>query len=118
MNPNFQRLFDQGVAGLAAQGFRKSVDPIGRCLMRSENGDRCFVGQFIPPERYVPEVEDDRLINVLCDFCDFVAVSTETLDFFSNCQRAHDDSHSPEDMRVRLRDVAVAWNLVVPEVLL
>ncbi len=116
-----QELFNLAYLGLAAQGFRKSVNPVAnRCQYRAPNGDRCAIGHCIPDEKYLPEMEvSDKYLGwgafrVLVHAYGPNVGSLAGL--ARDLQSAHDFSASPENMTYNLCAVAASYGLTVPEV--
>lgn len=53
-----ERLITRALDGLRAQG-HAAYDPDTRlCRLRTDTGDKCFVGQLIDDEHYSPDLED------------------------------------------------------------
>lgn len=118
-----QEAFDKAVAGLAAQGFTRSVH-LGGCQYRGPNGKKCALGHLIPDELYDPDME-----GKLADH-DRMRASLQIIGIDDtlacSLQDAHDNVYLsggeyadvPETMRVMLRRVADKFGLTKPEVLL
>lgn len=111
-----QEMFDKAVAGLAAQGFRRSVLNEGEleecCQYRGPDGMKCALGHVISDEQYNRSIEGSRAHD---------AIRALKLPLKENAanelQDCHDEAKGPDDMKRRLRKFADNWNLVVPEVL-
>jgi len=60
-----QEIFDTVYNGLAAQGFKQSVDTVG-CSYRGRDDTKCAFGHLIPDEQYSSFLENEsarRLLN-------------------------------------------------------
>lgn len=121
-----QRIFNRAYLGLKSQGFRKSLDEPWKetdsCAYRGQNGLRCAIGHCIPDEKYTPKIEgkaahltfyylDDDLLSGIneIEFVDHIAHPMDDL------QEAHDESSSPEDMKLLLERFAGNHGLSIPK---
>lgn len=119
-----QAVFDKAWRGLQAQGFEQSMRPGSEdiedfCAYRGEDGRRCAIGHAIPDDRYDPEVEGlpaSACVNrgMLPDV--FAApIGSEAYHFLNSLQMAHDTSPNSPLMERKLRSVADAYRLTIPE---
>ena len=59
------------------------------CLYRTKDGNRCFVGELIPDEKYSPMIEDAPVGR---DIIDMIPGATESdIDFLQDMQTVHDN---------------------------
>lgn len=137
-----QELFNAAVAGLASQGFKRSMSSAelgATCRFRGKDGMKCAVGHLISDEDYATFKERDdagayveyepsvasirtfvaaKAIGAECD--DFNALAST---FLRDLQSAHDGaslgvgSDEPSLMRDNLRRVAAQYELTLPEAL-
>lgn len=121
-----QEAFDKAVAGLAAQGFKRSVggpDGFEQCVYRGKDGKKCALGHLIPDDLYRPRIEGMGAGNPLMRPLLFeLGLSIE---FSRALQSAHDsaytiDAHdkqidAPETMKAMLRRVADKFGLTKPD---
>jgi hypothetical protein len=108
---NNQELFNKAYVGLAWQGFEQSISV--SCLYRGPNGRKCGIGQAIPDELYVPEM--DSTFYALDKVPALIGFKGE-LELAAAIQQVHDGAESPEGMRVALFNLAVSYGLTVPDV--
>ncbi len=107
MYPNKQAIYDTAVAGLAKQGFRRSMAPLdsdmsGQCMYRGQDDCKCFAGQLVPDALYDPRAEggnvrrdctygyapSERAIAML----EASGVRLEDWEFLREGQLAHDNA--------------------------
>lgn len=114
-----QEIFDKVVAGLASQGFERSVDAESphRCMYRGAEGRRCAAGWLIPDEQYRAGLE--KLPVVSAAVCGVLVglVGEENILFVQALQDVHDNGRTPLSMQDNLRNVAGRYSLELPEVL-
>lgn len=108
-----QEIFNTVVAGLASQGFERSLCSASEltcfsCALRGEGGKKCAVGWLIPDEKYFPGMENETFPETLVDGGNLVR----------NLIWAHDDGITPAVMRANLRTTAAEFNFTLPESLL
>ena len=115
-----QELFDTAVAGIASQGFERSVkagtvneDEYPICRYRGAEGRKCAIGWAIPDEKYNMILEGFSASNRQV----FVAAGGYEIEFARALQATHDNAESPADMKEALRQFGLAWDLELPEVL-
>lgn len=117
-----QEMFNKAVAGLAGQGFKRSVTSGGSCRYRDVEGRKCAVGHLIPDEVYQSSFEG-KTIGYLLKQCPELGTllhgrSPTGEEFLLELlQWAHDVGKVPAVMRENLRVVASQYNLKIPEVL-
>lgn len=130
----YQRWFNKAVAGLAAQGFERSISNGALCMYRGENGRKCGIGQLIPNSSYDPSMEA-KAVNLAFSFVEYEGpevdggmlalflaladIGVEVMDdgFLSALQSAHDRGRNPALMRGNLAYVAARFRLRAPKVL-
>ena len=108
---NEQQLFDVAYAGLAKQGFMRSVTDRNSCAYRGPNGFKCAIGQAIPDEKYQPEMDSCEGPNLVI-ILESIGYHGD-YDFATRLQSAHDGAMTPERMRERLQDLAGRFGLRV-----
>lgn len=130
-----QDFFNRAVAGLASQGFKRSLGDLGLCVYRGEGeceGLKCALGWLIPDEKYdYNKMEGGRnfpavLPAVGLDWYVFEegfgkvpqGDEAEAMRFFADLQECHDDGAYPASMRSRLNEFGVTYGLAIPAVLL
>lgn len=118
-----QKYMNDGVEGLAAQGFQQAILD-NSCLYRGPNNLKCFVGQIVTDEQ-LEQAKAFQIAKIgalgqnnepafsmvvkamgLTDHGDIL--------FLRSCQAAHDRSTGPFDMKNKLRDVCLDHELDVP----
>lgn len=98
-----QQVFDAAVDGIAAQGFKRSVDEHNACLYRGPDGLKCAVGHSIPDELYLPEIEGLTAYGLVdCLPLARLYINVRDSGLLSDLQRLHDDN---DDCRKNLLDV-------------
>lgn len=109
-----QQIFDECVEHLARQG-RPAVDG-GGCRYRTEGGDMCAFGIFIPDDAYRPEFEGCKASQII-DRGSLPSYMAANRALFDQLQWAH-DANSKRDLVVwldnlpiRLRAVAERFDL-------
>ncbi len=112
--PSIQELFDRAWNGLAAQKWRKATTGRGlTCVYLAANGDRCAWGHA-DPEGTAGQIAGVGSLRV-----DGVGIAGHLDDrgfhFATMLQRAHDACQIDESMADRLRAVAKAFDLTVPD---
>lgn len=117
-----QTAFDTAVAGLAAQGFRRSVTgSFGQssCVYRGPDETRCAVGHCIPDEVYTHRMEGSQALELLQHYPSVRDLFADEVEapFLQRLQLCHDKSNGPEDMRERLMNFGVLSRLTLPDVL-
>lgn len=116
-----QEIFNKVVAGLAAQGFERSVMDDGSCAYRGNDGRKCAAGHLLSDEHYRPELENKTIAAI--GVAAVVVASgvpgheATVWGLVGNLQRAHDRGKSPGDMKSRLLNVGYDYGLEIPEVL-
>lgn len=109
-----QEIFDKAVAGLASQGFERSVinddAHIDFCAYRGDGGRRCAIGWLIPDELYSSAFEGEPVRFLPPMIQEFVGYDTYPA-FVEDLWAAHDNSTAPPDMRYRLWKIAERNNL-------
>lgn len=118
-----QEMFDKSVAGLASQGFERSVSTDGEieaCLYRS-GARRCAYG-WILPDNILDRLERDGNLScaALTLFQLYVVGELpgyDDVEFIVDLQRAHDSATFHGHMKSNLRELAARYNLAVPSVL-
>lgn len=97
-------MFDKAVAGLAEQGFQRSIAQDGLCKYRGPDGMRCAIGYLIPDDKYVPDMEFSSIArNNLVIHAIGVDLSDDSmLPWLTGLQRCHDHGHSTDSMCARL----------------
>ena len=127
-----QELFDTAVAGLASQGFERSMAP-GKveedypeeipeavCMYRGEKGRRCAIGWLIPDESYDPGFEGQavrQLVargHLLTD--DGIVGENAWPSPLADLQTCHDHSASSVGVRMSLANFARRHHLILPAV--
>lgn len=95
------------IAHLATQQQRAATSE-GMCRYRTKSDMRCAIGWDIPDEEYKPSIEK-------CNVDVLIRAKELTTDlptqFLVECQMAHDDSRSLEELHLRLKDIAHRWIL-------
>lgn len=123
-----QQLFNRAWEGLKSQGFERSVVvPRGgygnRCVYRGDEGRRCAVGWLIEDKNYHPNfdldsfsVRDVVLEGGIGDLDPSLSKEDcREVSFLQALQEAHDGADDPDRMQVRLREVAMEFDLDAPE---
>lgn len=128
-----QEAFNIAVAGLAAQGFKRSMTARGdMCAYRGAgacDGMKCALGHLIPNELYSFKLEGRAVYEFgnHDDINHLLSVLGLEAKFVAALQRAHDNGHAsvggkavdaPETMKAMLRRVADQYSLDKPSVLL
>lgn len=110
-----QEQFNIAVRGIAAQGWKQSVNAEGdTCRYRGEDGMKCAVGHLIPDEFYQGRF-DARTVPV-DDVLDELGVNDgASVAFLKELQMAHDCPDNEVCMRRRLQRFAAAFDLTTPE---
>lgn len=111
-----QELFDTVVAGLASQGFERSMGKEG-CAYRGEEGRKCAAGWVLPNERYKESMEGSGVGQDLIRDVFVSIVGEENMLFLSLLQGAHDHSESPSFMKTELVHMGERYGLKIPQVL-
>lgn len=108
-----QEIFDIAYRGLAAQGFKQSLDRES-CAYRGTDGCKCAIGFLIDDLDYSPTIEGVSAANpgVLRN----ARIAYEYADFARDLQRCHDFNHIAEDMRKALHGFAARHGLTVPQI--
>lgn len=123
-----QQLFNRAWEGLKSQGFEKSVAVhsdgySNRCMYRDGTGRKCAVGWLIDDSNYHPRL-DRGLLSVRAvvesGAVDGVSPSLSREDcreisFLQALQEAHDGADDHDRMQIRLRMVAMEFELDAPE---
>ena len=60
------------------------------CRYRTRDGNRCFVGELIPDERYTPYIEDAPIGKHIIDMIPDATLSD--IEFLQDMQTVHDNS--------------------------
>ena len=127
-----QELFDAAVAGLASQGFERSMAP-GKanedypeeipedvCMYRGAEGCRCAIGWLIPDESYDPSFEGQAVRQLVSNghlLTDHEMVNQKTwLSPLAELQTCHDYSSNSTGVRVSLANFARRHHLILPAV--
>lgn len=111
MQETFQAAFDRAVAGLAGQGFERSMNADGlRCRYSGDGGRHCAYYYVKPHETFVEGESASEQPHNAGEFMDL-------LRFYNKLQIAHDWGSTPQEMKRRLRDLAKTYALTIPEVL-
>lgn len=108
-----QEIFNKVVAGLAAQGFQQCGTEDICQYYDPATGYRCAIGQLIPPEEYSESLEGKGVEKLEI----FLGYSPAQIGFLRLLQIAHDASDTPDFMKDKLRNMAAAYNLELPEAL-
>ena len=66
--PTLQETFDHVVRHLAKQG-GPALNRDGACMYRGPNGTKCAIGCVIPEHLYTPDIEHQRVHNILRGDC-------------------------------------------------
>lgn len=105
-----QEAFDKAWLGLKSQGWGKAsiVERKGeRCVYLTEDGKRCAFGWCLTEEQARTAAGSAYTV------CFNQRIPYD--EFYTDLQRAHDQSSGPENMQAKLRGVADRYNLTVPE---
>lgn len=142
-----QEIFTKVVTGLAAQGWEQAKihsrsGCFDTCMYRWEKDGkvlRCALGQLIPDEIYVPELEGKRLgvvaqnqpstypkaegnevIQRARSTLTAAGVGPENYDFITTLQQEHDDALDSDNMFCRFQGLcathSLAWPPEVPQI--
>lgn len=109
-----QEIFDKVWDWFVVQGNPRSINELGQCFYRRDDGAKCAVGILIPDEAYIPSwdttnVSATNLPWVIDNF------DTETVGFLQHLQSAHDSTGaSIPNIRERFLAVASSHGLTVP----
>jgi len=68
---------------------RRSTDELGDCLYRSEDGNACLVGCFIPDHKYDSDIEGESSCEVI-DKLDLYSDIPLSTSFMIKLQKYHD----------------------------
>ena len=110
-----QEIFNAAYLGLKAQGFKQSVNALGECKYRGDNGLKCAIGHCLTDEELqgseknfvlLPELAKSKLGVDLFDH--------RRYDFLCDLQDAHDRA-VVYSMRSNLEAFARDYNLTIPE---
>lgn len=116
---SLQEVFNVAVAGLASQGFERSMTDARNysCAYRGNGDRRCAIGWCIPDDLYDPETEGIR--PLVARFRRVYGALFHGVDFseLTVLQEAHDMAADAADMRARLREFAKLYKLALPAVL-
>lgn len=120
-----QDILNRAVAGLASQGFTRSVDIAGGCLYRGLDGKKCALGHVMPDEKYRHSLEGSGPTMAVCEALGLDWRSTAS--FLGQLQECHDHAYEvndlgekadrPDRMKTALRRFAEVWCIDIPEVL-
>jgi hypothetical protein len=111
-----QEVFDKVVAGLAGQGFERSMDEDNiHCQYKGQQNRKCAAGFLIPNEEYKKEWDQrfwpwDDLVRRKC-------TTDHHAELIFSLQAAHDGSTTPAMMKRELRIAGEAEGLNIPPVL-
>lgn len=108
-----QSLFDQAYRGLAAQGWKKSLDVDGGCVYRGLEGRRCAVGHCISDEEYTIQMEEIGGIAAVTRRGYLKRLVPFSL-FLEALQVAHDRAYEGDEMRELFEKLANIHGLSVP----
>jgi hypothetical protein len=114
-----QEMFDKVVAGLASQGFARSLAMDGTCAYRGEGGLRCAAGWLLSDEDYTPDMEGS-LVGDGVRFALFLGSGhgRPERNLLRALQAAHDqEAGSADELKAVLRDVGKRYRLALPECL-
>jgi hypothetical protein len=126
LHPHLQAAFNIVVAGLASQGFERSLANLSApnggtfegCAYRGEHGRRCAAGWLIKDEHYSPDLEK----TTVCGHPPTQAallksgVCRELFPFVGQLQRIHDNEDEDYNipMQEQLLNFAIEHELIVP----
>ena len=85
-----QEVFDQVVAHLRKQGYRKSVDSTGNCAYRGNHGQMCAVACLLPNELSRTDLESRSASWVCRQFTTEEWPASAHPDLLTKLQRIHD----------------------------
>ena len=113
-----QETFNEAVAGLAAQGFERSMNSDWTCVHRGARGHKCAIGVLLPDDSPDDVLSFAGCVMALRDrFPDLPLFAEHDVALLQELQLAHDNGHVPGEMRYDLRRVAREFKLDLPEVL-
>lgn len=90
-----QETFDMVCEGLAAQGWKRSIE-LGTCVYHGSDGLKCAAGLLIPDEEYSSVMEELPVAEI---FEDSPSLRKHDLDLLIDLQEAHDTWEKPEAMK-------------------
>lgn len=102
-----QITFDAIVNGLRKQG-KKSLNTLGLCVFRAEDGSRCAVGQLIEEKEYVPGFDDYKTSDNAFEFVVNKGHNKELLHDLMTCH----DSKLVENWESEFKTVAENHGLI------
>ena len=120
-----QEMFDKIWVHAINPSTKKSKGRDGRCKYKTKEGDKCFMGIFIPSDEYKEELEDDTISFVLCRkdvektkvlFSKVRVMESNDPDYDSileELQGVH-DGFSKEEWPIVLGLLAKDYNLTIP----
>jgi len=95
-------------AKLGVKSSEEDEDDGNNCLYRSADGNRCFVGELIPDEKYYERIEEKPIGK---DVIDIIPGATNAdLNFLRDLQSIH-DNYTVEEWKDELSSLADKYNL-------
>ncbi len=118
--PSHQEMFDRAVRGLASQRFARATNYAEVCLYRKEMSDgsirHCAWGWVDPDGTADADAIGGNVYDLARAGIGLTALLSEAdLLFAWQLQRCHDLARSPDRMQERFRELALQWDLSVPE---
>ncbi len=111
---SLQSLFDTAVAGLAKQGFVRSVNELGHCSFRGKDGLKCAIGHCLDDNEIVIIDECEQSYKTNARASAKYGVTDSDIGWLQSC---HDSMSGPEEMKAALRLFAKEHKLILPAVL-
>lgn len=109
-----QEAFNKAVRGLAAQGFQRAMQCAYTCAYRDGEGRRCAVGHLLSDEELAVEGNSQPVYELQTPFEEGGSLNGLDSMVLENLQGAHDTSTTPIDMKSRLVEFAIRYELELP----
>jgi hypothetical protein len=95
-------------AKLGVKSSEEDEDDGNNCLYRAADGNRCFVGELIPDEKYSRDIEDTPVGKHMIDR--IPGATLLDIDFLQDMQTVH-DNYTVEEWKDELSSLADKYNL-------
>lgn len=103
-----QYYFNKMYRGLAAQGWKRSMNSLGGCDYRGKGGMKCAIGHIIPDR----VARENAGLPLRLSHIEIQPVEVATLLY--DAQSYHDTSNQPAEMQVAFVVLAAKHKLTVP----
>jgi hypothetical protein len=109
MDMKEQKIFNKVATHLLTQN-EKSVNELGKCMYRSDDGLKCAIGCLIPKKYYEEGMEDRDIEFIFTNYPDALGKYYRHLDLLEELQHVH-DYFEPDEWTRELKVVANNFNL-------